>query len=215
MINKESFQFYPKDWLGDQKLNMCMLATKGAWIDLLCYMHQGDQYGYLVINGKSLTRDDIRKILKVSSEANFDRIWGELIGYGIIKQDRGGAFFSQRLVKEYKRSNINESDLKNLPFYPVYKEIMSHFSKVTSKSVFDDPRAFSLMEEWFNKGYKVEDFKSVIDCKNKEWKGDARMENFIRPTTLFGQKFLTYINEAKSFIPTKKQTTTMQSYTKK
>ena len=41
--------------------------------------------------------------------------------------------------------------------------------------------------------YTVEDFKTVIDRKYDEWKG-TNMEQYLRPETLFGTKFESYLN---------------------
>lgn len=43
-------------------------------------------------------------------------------------------------------------------------------------------------------GFTIEDFYSVIDKKCAEWKGDAKMEKYLRPETLFGSKFENYLN---------------------
>lgn len=43
-------------------------------------------------------------------------------------------------------------------------------------------------------GYVLEDFKTVIDKKAKEWKG-TEMEKFLCPDTLFGSKFEKYLNQ--------------------
>lgn len=44
-----------------------------------------------------------------------------------------------------------------------------------------------------NEGYTLDDFKSVIDKKVSEWKG-TEFEKFLRPETLFGTKFESYLN---------------------
>jgi uncharacterized phage protein (TIGR02220 family) len=43
-------------------------------------------------------------------------------------------------------------------------------------------------------GYEVEDFKTVIDKKANEWRG-TEMEKYLRPETLFGNKFEGYLNQ--------------------
>lgn len=45
-----------------------------------------------------------------------------------------------------------------------------------------------------NDGFGIEDFKKVIDLKHKQWK-DSEMEKYLRPQTLFGSKFDSYLNE--------------------
>ncbi len=42
-------------------------------------------------------------------------------------------------------------------------------------------------------GYTLEDFKNVIDKKVKEWSG-TEWEQYLRPSTLFGTKFESYLN---------------------
>ena len=45
-----------------------------------------------------------------------------------------------------------------------------------------------------NDGYTLDDFKAVIDRKVEEWKG-TEWEKFLRPSTLFGSKFESYLNQ--------------------
>ena len=44
-------------------------------------------------------------------------------------------------------------------------------------------------------GYKLEDFKTVIDSKCADWLG-TEYEKYLRPETLFGTKFEGYLNAA-------------------
>lgn len=44
-----------------------------------------------------------------------------------------------------------------------------------------------------NEGFTLEDFKTVIAKKCAEWRG-ADMEQYLRPSTLFGTKFEAYLN---------------------
>lgn len=43
-------------------------------------------------------------------------------------------------------------------------------------------------------GFSVDDFKAVIDKKSYEWMGTER-EKYLRPQTLFGTKFESYLNQ--------------------
>ena len=49
-------------------------------------------------------------------------------------------------------------------------------------------------------GYTIEDFKKVIDSKSREWLG-TDFEKYLRPATLFGTKFESYLNEANKKTP--------------
>ncbi|EHD4919982.1 hypothetical protein JQ662_000224 [Listeria monocytogenes] len=44
-------------------------------------------------------------------------------------------------------------------------------------------------------GFSVDDFKQVIDIKAAEWLNDTKMQKFLRPETLFGTKFESYLNQ--------------------
>lgn len=50
------------------------------------------------------------------------------------------------------------------------------------------------MNARLNEGYTVEDFYTVIDKKYDEWQGTER-EKYLRPETLFGNKFESYLNQ--------------------
>jgi len=44
--------------------------------------------------------------------------------------------------------------------------------------------------------YTLEDFKKVIEYKNKEWSAKPEMKEYLQPSTLFGNKFDQYLNQA-------------------
>lgn len=44
-MKRPSFQFYPADWKNNSKLRRCSEAARGAWVDILCLLHDFDEYG--------------------------------------------------------------------------------------------------------------------------------------------------------------------------
>ena len=56
------------------------------------------------------------------------------------------------------------------------------------------PKTVRNIKARLKEGFTVEDFKTVIDKKVKEWKG-SDMERYLRPDTLFGTKFEGYLNQ--------------------
>ena len=49
-----------------------------------------------------------------------------------------------------------------------------------------------------NEGFTEPDFLRVVDYKCAEWKGDPKMERYLRPETLFSlEHFESYLQEAK------------------
>lgn len=52
-----------------------------------------------------------------------------------------------------------------------------------------------MIRERVREGFTVEDFKKVIDIKSEEWLHDSQMSKYLRPATLFGNKFESYLNQ--------------------
>jgi uncharacterized phage protein (TIGR02220 family) len=46
-----------------------------------------------------------------------------------------------------------------------------------------------------NEGFTLADFKTVIDHKTSEWLDDPHWSKYLRPDTLFGTKFESYLNQ--------------------
>ena len=50
----------------------------------------------------------------------------------------------------------------------------------------------------YKDGHTLDEFKLVTDAKVKEWGPDPKMSAYLRPETLFGTKFDSYLAVAKS-----------------
>jgi hypothetical protein len=46
-MKRPSFQFYPADWRNNANLRRCSPAARGGWMDVLCLLHDSDEYGVL------------------------------------------------------------------------------------------------------------------------------------------------------------------------
>lgn len=66
------------------------------------------------------------------------------------------------------------------------------YKPTTSKTV-------TLIKTRLKEKFEVEDFKKVVDIKFFEWGKDDKMKNYLRPETLFGTKFESYLNQNKGF----------------
>lgn len=77
-----------------------------------------------------------------------------------------------------------------------YSEIINYLNEKADRQFKSTTKKTqSLIKARFNDGWEVEDFKTVIDKKTQEWLGDSKMENYLRPETLFGTKFESYLNQ--------------------
>lgn len=88
---------------------------------------------------------------------------------------------------------------ESLPFTDIdipFFEIVKHLNdKTDSKYKHTSKKTKDLIKARWNEGYTLEDFKSVIDKKSSEWLYDSKMIKFLRPETLFGNKFESYLNQ--------------------
>lgn len=58
-------------------------------------------------------------------------------------------------------------------------------------------RAKRHIDARLNEGYTLDDFKRVINNKISDWANDSNMAKYLRPETLFGTKFESYLNQQK------------------
>ncbi len=94
----------------------------------------------------------------------------------------------------YKKEINKEKKQVNIP----YEEIVSYLNKCCDTRYRPNTnKTKSLINARFKEGFTVEDFKKVIDKKTNEWKG-TDMEQYLRPETLFGTKFESYLNSKNS-----------------
>lgn len=75
------------------------------------------------------------------------------------------------------------------------KEIISYLNeKAGTKYRASGFKTQRLIKARFNDGFNDEDFKKVIDIKVTEW-SSTDMAKYLRPETLFGTKFESYLNQ--------------------
>lgn len=89
--------------------------------------------------------------------------------------------------KEDKKSSIFSSDIAEIIDY--LNKVLGTNYRATTKATQDVIKA-RLKEK-----YVIDDFKYVIDIKYDDWHGDSKTEPWLRPSTLFGNKFESYLNQ--------------------
>jgi len=105
-----SFQFYYKDWLGDQRLSRASKKSKGVWVDLICYSMDFPIPGIFAegIEGKTpLKLHEIKKLLTGNRKENESGI-NELIRRGIFRKNENGAFYIKRIYRDMKLRKIRQ-----------------------------------------------------------------------------------------------------------
>ena len=98
------------------------------------------------------------------------------------------------LIVEKSKSPRKKSTETSYP-NEVYEEIVNFLNEATGKNYKNNSvinRKF--ITQRLNDGFTIEDFKQVIAVKSTNWLG-GKMEQFLRPETLFSNKFESYLNE--------------------
>jgi hypothetical protein len=98
-MKRPSFQFYPGDWLNDAALRTCSVAARGLWIEMLCLMHQGSDYGYLKVNHTPILPVNLARISGATLDETI-RFLEELAAAGVYAQDDAGCIYSRRMIRD-------------------------------------------------------------------------------------------------------------------
>lgn len=132
------------------------------------------------------------------------------------KQNKNKSNENQNEIKNetHQDVNVNVNDIvivndnnlekieceKEKPF----KEIIDYLNlRTNSHYKYSTDKTKSLIKARINDGFTLDDFKNVIDKKYDEWVG-TDMEKYLRPETLFGNKFESYLNQKTTNKPKSK-----------
>lgn len=89
-------------------------------------------------------------------------------------------------------NNINNNNINII----IYSRVIDYLNQKTSKDFKSTTKKTQdLIKARLREGFKEEDFKKVIDIKTAEWGKDSKMQQYLRPETLFGTKFESYLNQ--------------------
>ena len=77
-----------------------------------------------------------------------------------------------------------------------YAEIITYFNEVAGTHyLLRGKEIKKFIKARWNEGFRLDDFKTVLDKKVGQWKNDAKMSKYLRFETLFSNKFESYLNE--------------------
>ena len=76
-----------------------------------------------------------------------------------------------------------------------YAKIIDYLNNKAGRSFKNVEANKKLIRARWNEGFVFDDFKKVIDIKTNEWIKDTKMASYLRPATLFGNKFDQYLNQ--------------------
>lgn len=110
----------------------------------------------------------------------------------------------RKLKKENEANEANASKSKQIEANEAVIDSVSDIvsvidylnNKASKKFKSNSDKTKKIITARFNDGFTIYDFKKVIDNKVKDWLNDEKMNEFLRPETLFGTKFESYLNKS-------------------
>lgn len=131
----------------------------------------------------------------------------------------GRVQFEQTYTREYtettteNNNNVSEEKPLKVVWTEETKHIIDYLNKRTGKKYsVKTKKTAQLIHKLLDNGFTVEDFERVIDIKCKQWLNNEKMNQYLRPRTLFSEKFEDYLNEAPARV---QQASSGQSVTDK
>lgn len=108
---------------------------------------------------------------------------------------------TERYEKDTGKEIENEIEIELEKEYEcIYSEIVGYLNEKTGKAYRPSSRKTrEAIHARLAEGYTQEDFRAVIDRKCADWLADARMVEYLRPETLFGTKFESYLNAGGNY----------------
>lgn len=111
MTERPYMQFYCADWRADPRLRMCSLAARGLWIDLMSYMHEGEPYGHLTIDGKQPDMNEIAALVARPIK-EVRAAFAELEDRKVFSRADNGSIYSRRMVRDKAKAERDRANGK-------------------------------------------------------------------------------------------------------
>ncbi|MCK5606514.1 conserved phage C-terminal domain-containing protein [Candidatus Pacearchaeota archaeon] len=100
------------------------------------------------------------------------------------------------------REKISSGEPDHLTLNTFVNEVIRYLNEILKTRYRNTtPKTKVLIQARINQGHTLEEFKIVIDKKSLEWGDDLKMSKYLRPETLFGNKFESYLNQKEADKP--------------
>lgn len=217
-IMEQGYGIIPKKVMRDKNISveaksiysyLCSYSGNGSTafpsVSLICsdlgigknrfYKHRKEltDYGYVEITNRKDGTKYISNIYKLPLNPciQFEDMKNEDIQFEDMRnEDTNKNNFTNN---NFNKNNSNGQD-EQIP----YKKIIDYLNEQAGKKFKVTEKWKTLIRARWNEGQTYDDFIKVIDTKVQQWSGDATMDKYLRPVTLFGNKFDDYLNEYQS-----------------
>ena len=193
------FKFFCSEWT-DGDITLEDLKTQGLFVNICSYYwsrecqvsHHNLQKRFRN-NTKQLQNLLKAKIIKEEGEnvliSFLDKQWSDREKIKHRNQQNGKAGGRPKITQSVSKNNPVVTNIEKRR-EEERREVINYLNKLTGKKFRSDKGLLARL----NEGYSVDDCKRVINIKVAEWTG-TEQATYIRPETLFGNKFDGYLNQ--------------------
>jgi uncharacterized phage protein (TIGR02220 family) len=204
LANKDpAFLFYPSDFLTGT-----MLFTDdevGKYMRALCYQHQ---HGHLTENILQRLCDGNANVIKKFVKDDSNNYFNKRLEEEIEKRKKHSEKQRENALKRWNKPNKRKKKCDgNANAMPLENEninineienIINYLNNKTNRTYnYKAKKNIDVIKARLNEGYTVEQFYQVIDNKVADWLNDNEFNEYLRPETLFSNKFDGYLNKKK------------------
>ena len=164
---------------------------------VIACLNRLEEYGYIKRNNIYDGKQIVRREISLGSETGFTGVVTSASrGYGNLLHGGSEADFTDNRTINRAVNRAEEDILSGKPDHAPYQEILDYLNSKAGTSYRASSKATQrFINARLNENYTVDDFKKVIDTKVANWKDDPKMSKYLRPQTLFSNKFEGYLNE--------------------
>lgn len=94
-----AFQFYPGDWKRDIGVQSLSFNDRHVWIEILMLMHDSEERGVLLLNGKPMPQESIARNIGITV-LELETSIKNISDSGVCSYNKNGAMFSRRMVRD-------------------------------------------------------------------------------------------------------------------
>lgn len=163
-------------------------------LDLIDVLDNGAIYMLDIQNliGKSSTEAERKKEYRARIAAEKAELLqvGQMSGQCLLEIEKD----IEKKKETETEKNIEKDDSQNESLHDTFKEIIEYLNlKAGTNYKASSKKTQTCIHARLKEGFTIEDFQTVIDKKCAEWIG-TEYEKYLRPETLFGTKFESYLN---------------------
>jgi hypothetical protein len=208
--------FYFGDWMKCPEVRAMDLETRMIWFEMLGFMWESTERGYLTLNGSKIENSMLARMLGITEErlTLSLTIMGKLNVYSVREKD--GAIYNRRMIRDeeirHKRIQggylggnpvlINKDDKDNLKGYPKHKPSPEDENENENKDVIINKikdRSIKFLEEINTfKEYEISMLNEFYSYWSEPNKSKTKMRCELQPTWDLSRRLKTWADRQKT-----------------